>query len=169
MYENYGDVVLFDGNDRFSKIIRLFNGQQYIHSGLLVDENTASQLSRFGEEVLVNLLDSKDHDSCLILRHKKITSSDREMLKKYYEEIVRNSGYDMLAIVKLGIRHKFGIKPDGKNILRNGRNICCSLDSLVYERLTGLPVLEGVHYSQTEPHHFLQSQHFEIARKIKLK
>lgn len=169
MYEKYGDIVLFDGNDNLSRIIRAFNGQKYIHSGLLVEKDTASQLNRFGKEVFVNLRDSKDHDSCVVLRHRYVTNSDREKLKQRYEELVRNSKYDLLAIAKLGLRHKLGLKPDGKNVLRNGRHICCSLDSLVYELLTGLPVISGVHYSQTEPHHFLQSKHFEIVEEITLK
>lgn len=170
MYENYGDVVLFDGDDKFSRAIRFFTRQQYVHSGLLVGENIASQINIKGKEILVDLNDAKDHDSCLVLTYSGMTSERRIILKEHYEDLISTHTYDVLAILKLARRHAFKIPPDETNILRNGGTFCTSLDSLVYERTfedIGFKVKDGVHHSQTEAHHFLEK--FEVVKEVKLK
>ena len=88
MYENYGDVVLFDGNDTFSQAIRRFNRQQYVHSGLLIEDGVASQLNKWGKEVFIDILDSKDHDNCLILTYKGMIPEKRKLLKFHYENLL---------------------------------------------------------------------------------
>lgn len=168
MYWDYGNIVLFDGDDRFSRIIRAFNGQQYVHSGLLVERGLASQLNRRGEEVFIDLFDSNDHNNCIILTYKNITHEKREKLKSCYEDLIKTHSYDMIAILKLGFRHKMGWKPDMTNILRKGRIFCTSISSRAYEETMEHPVLEGVHYSQTEADHFLKSPYFEVIGEVRL-
>lgn len=168
MYHKYGDIVLFDGEDKYSKVIRFFSGQQYLHSGLLVDRGLVSQLNRNGDEVFIDLLDSEDHNNCIILKYKSMTPEKREKLKSCYEDLIKTHSYDMMAILKLGFRHKMKWKPNMTNLLRKGRIFCTSLSSLAYETTMKHPILKGIHYSQTEADHFLKSPHFEITGRIKL-
>ena len=162
MYERYGDVVLLDGDDAFSRAIRFFNGQRYVHCGVLVERGVFSQLNRKGEEIFLHLDDKRDHNSYIILKHREATLAKRDLFKRNYEELVRTHDYDMLAILKLAAKHtlvKCGIGfPEEINILREGMTMCSALTSLGHElTYDGFKVRKGVHFSQTEPHHFLET------------
>ncbi len=165
MYRNYGDIVLYEGNDLDSKVIQFFTGSKYIHSALRVHRNTAVSVSRKGR-VVHDLLEPKEgYTGYIILEPKEITHEQKRYIRRYESRLPND--YDWTNIWKLAFRHTFDIEPDKEDISNGGKFTCSSRMAYLYH-LVGFPIVDGVNYSQIIPSDFLNDK-FEVTRKWKKK
>lgn len=156
MNEFYGDVVLYEGNDWDSKLVRLFTQDKFTHSGLRINEKEVLSIT-WREEEILNLEDLQGkYSSALILRHKKITQTLRDDLRKAEESLVKN--YSLLKIFELGFSTIFDSR---RNELTFGRGHTCSGRIASIYDYVGLGVRVGFPPRQTIPSDFLRGGYFE--------
>jgi len=164
MFKDYGNVVLFEGNDLQSKAIRLFTKSRYVHAGIQVHRNVVVCVTPRGKTK--RYLSEPGHwiDSYLILEHLEIDPIKRRKIRHNNNKLPDN--YDQGIILRLALRHLLRKEPDLEDIARNGGFDCSSKPAYLYN-IEGLQVIGGVNYSQVEPHHFLEGGNFKVVKEWK--
>ena len=166
----YGDVVLFKGNDKESRIIEFFlqkmgdSTSPYVHSALRTRRHRAESIGFRGYQVY-NLNHPPEWcDEFVILRHKDMTSSKRRELRKLNRICSRN--YDWGLILKLGFNSFIPQNSISDDLSTENEYTCTSRIALMYNLLK-MSVIEGVHYSQINPEHFIDGGNFEVMNEWK--
>ena len=164
MFREYGNIILFEGNDLESRIIKLFTKSKYTHTALQVHRNVAMSITRKGR--ITRYLDqSKDWiDSYLILEHKEIDLVKRRKIRRNNHHMTND--YDTGVLFRIGLRHLLGKEPDLEDISRHERFNCSSKPAYLY-LLEDLSVMKGVNYSQVEPQMFLEGGNFRVVKEWK--
>lgn len=159
-----GDILVIESEFWQGKLIKPFTGN-YNHSAIRTHPNQASSVV-FGGIEKYFLSDVPDKwKSYIILRHKYITNSDREKLRKLNKLLPKK--YDVKLLLKLAWRQFNEIELDGDILSRDGFD-CSSRPARLYEML-GYPVIDNVDSSQIRPIHFLESKYFEPIMEFKRK
>lgn len=154
----FGDVVVYLGNNLESKILKPFTGD-FTHSALRLNRNTAQSLDLCGK-MKHNLNTPRDcYNQYIILRHKKMDQKKQRDLSRLNRKT--NSNYDLQLIFQIGLKKLFGNQPDKQNMYHPGKSHCGSRIAHMYE-IVGLETNPYIHFSQTEPIHFLNSPNFKI-------
>ena len=162
--KNFGDIVLFDGNDLYSKIIKHFTKSDYVHSAIRSHRNTSRTVSRKGKEFISLVNPSDDITKYLILEHEDIQNYHRNEMRKIDKFLEYD--YDLLGVGMLALKHLIDFN-DELDISRPGKFQCASRIARLYELvdLDWWPSqLEPMHFSQAQPHYFL-NENFNITGK----
>ena len=155
-----GDILVIESEFWQGKLIKPFTGK-YNHSAMRTHPNQASSVVLGGiEKYLLSYVPDK-WKSYIILRHKTITDSDREKLRRFNKLLPKK--YDIKLLLKLAYRQLNGVEPNEDILSRDGFD-CSSRPARMYEML-GYPVVDGVDSSQIRPVHFLESKYFEVIRE----
>lgn len=156
-HDFFGDVVVYKGNDLESRLLRIFTGD-ITHSAMRTKRNVAESLNLWGP-VKHNLVHPKEcYDEYIILRHKEITPEHRKNLRRLH--LQTNSKYDLKLIFDIMVRKLQEYIPNKIDMSHEGKSDCSSRIAMMYHVLD-LEINRDVHYSQIEPHHFLDSPYFE--------
>jgi hypothetical protein len=153
----FGDIILFEGTDVESKVIRLFTRSRYTHTALRIEKDIAISLTPKGK-VKRDLSDPPDWvNSYLVLEHREIDPIKRKRMEHNNKMI--NEDYDLGIIWRLGFRHLLGRVPDLEDISNGG--FSCSSNSAYLHVLENMTVMKDVNCSQIEPQHFLEGGYFK--------
>lgn len=157
----FGDVILYEGNDLESKILKPFTGK-YTHCAIRTREEVAKGIDLWGD-VSHDLLDPMNcYNSYVILRHKFITSEKRDKLRELHK--VTPNDYDLKLLFKILYR-KLGKKaPNLEDLSTLGKFDCSSRIAKMYVQAN--LEIGDINHSQFEPVHFL-SKYFEIIKEWK--
>lgn len=169
-FGKFGDVVLFKGHDRESRLIEFFlqkigdSPPPYVHSALRTRRHRAESIGLRGYQVY-NLKHPPEWcDEFVILRHKDMTSSKRKELRKLNRIFSRN--YDWGLILKLGANYVIPQNSISDDLSTENEYTCTSRIALMHNLLK-MSVIEGVHISQITPEHFMDGGHFDIVKEWK--
>jgi hypothetical protein len=154
----FGDVIVWEGDDLFSKMINYFTDSNSSHVGLRTKRNILSSVGRDGRFEMSLLEPDPEVLNYTILRHKDMDSDKRWRLRLLDKKLPNT--YDRGLVRQLGIRHLLNLENDMRDISNTNKYICSTRIAFMYNEV-GLSVYDGVHWSQTEPHHFTKSPYFE--------
>lgn len=116
-----------------------------------IDDFQVFSINRYGQDI-DDLRQSK-YKSHLILKHKEIETYHREKLKDLHEHI--GIEYNIRLLLRFGLAHILSL--NRTKDISNGKtdkSVCSTRIAKIYS-LAGLKVHPDYHYSQIEPHHFL--------------
>lgn len=163
MLEYFGDIVVYKGNKLEDKILRVFTGE-WTHTALRINRGSAQSLNYLGK-TKHNLDNPKiDYHEYIILRHKEITEVKQRMLRRLNKTC--NSNYDLKLLLQIAFKKMLGGQPDSENMFHKGKSNCSSRIAQMYD-VTGLEVNPYIHFSQMEPHHFIDNPNFKIVGEWK--
>lgn len=155
----FGDVVVYKGNSLEAKILKIFTGE-FTHSALRINEDYAESLDWFGH-LEHNLKKPKKHYlEYVILRHKEMTPEIQRNLERFRNSQTFES-YDLKLLFKLAKRKLQGYIPNKLNFSNYGKTNCSSELAEVFD-VFDLKINRDIHYSQIEPHHFVDSRYFDV-------
>jgi len=161
----FGGVVLCHGISYQSRAIRLFTRSPFAHCGLRISE-TEFESMEWPNKILKYSLENppEQYLEYIIQEPIEISASQRLALQILNEQIPKD--YDVSLILRLAKRHLLKKKPDLTDISKKDVYACSYRHALLFEMI-GIEVIQGVHPSQIEPQHFLESKNFRTIRKWK--
>lgn len=157
MNDYFGDVIIYKGNGIESKILKPFTGE-WTHTALRINRGTAQSLDFWGKLKHDLYSPNKIYDEYIILRHKDINKGNQKSLSRLNR--MTKSEYDLKLLFNLAFRKIMGYESNQKDISNPDKSNCSTRVSHMFDILE-LRINWNIHYSQIEPHHFLESQHFE--------
>lgn len=159
---SFGDVIIFHTNSIEGKLIKLFTGKFYNHSALMVEDNTARDISRNGvEDYYLDTFDG-NYDAYVILSHVKMNERRRNQLKEFDEELIAE--YSNKSILAMALRYLTSKERDNLPLIEDSKLNCSTRIALLYHK-TNLPILDNIHYTQIMPSDFLESPYFNVDRR----
>lgn len=153
----FGNVVLLEGTDLYSRAIRHFTKNQYIHSAMQTHRNSARTVTRKGKEYINLLEPCEDIVSYLILEHKGMEEYHRKELRKI--ERYLETDYDFRSIFILALKHQFNLDMDDKDISSKFKINCSNRIAKGIELVDLKWSPTEKHWSQAEPHDFLNENY----------
>lgn len=153
---DFGNIVLYEGNSLDSKVIRYFTRNPVTHAALQINKKFAIGYAKTGR-LRHNLITPEDYyDSYYIIEHLGMDKMYRKLIRK--ENRLTPMRFSRMTLVRNAIYDK-----TGKRIKSNNSTnfTCSSRIAYMYDRV-GLPVVDGFHYSEIQPHDFLRSKHFKV-------